>query len=335
MKYFKGSVLATSIGLLAAAWIGYGQQGTITSLLDVLFVVIVLAVLEVSLSFDNAIVNARVLKNMDALWRRRFLTWGMLIAVFGMRVLFPLLIVAVIGALSPGEALRLALYDSPAYERIMLTAEPYIIGFGASFLFLVGISYFFDAQKEVHWIHRLEMYLQKIGRLYLAEVMLVLGAGTLVAYHLPAPIQFPFLVACISGIITFTLVRWIETLTEHVGKDMTKSVASAGLASFLYLEVVDASFSFDGVIGAFALSNNILIIAIGLGIGAFFVRSFTIMLVERNTLDTYKYLEHGAFWALLALATMMYAGLFIHIPEVIVGSVGLAFLAASFVSSRR
>ena len=259
----------------------------------------------------------------------------MLIAVFGMRVLFPLLIVAIVAAVSPLEAFTLALSDPEAYEKIMFTAEPYIIGFGASFLAMVGLTYFFDAEKDVHWIHRVETWLKSIGQLYLAEVMAVLLISTVIAYHLPTPLQFAFLASCILGIAVFTLVRWIENLTEHLGKNMTRSVASVGIASFLYLEVVDASFSFDGVIGAFALSNNILIIAIGLGIGAFFVRSFTIMLVEKNTLQDYKYLEHGAFWALLALAAMMYMSLFIHIPEVIVGGIGLLMLTASLISSRR
>lgn len=103
-------------------------------------------------------------------------------------------------------------------------------------------------------------------------------------------------------------------------------VAKTGLTSFLYLEVLDASFSLDGVIGAFALSNNLLIIAAGLGIGAFFVRSFTIYMLKAGTLQSYRYLEHGAFYAVIALAIMMLIGSIIHLPEVVIGGIGLVFI---------
>jgi len=116
--------------------------------------------------------------------------------------------------------------------------------------------------------------------------------------------------------------------------DVVRTAGTAGFASFAYLEVLDASFSFDGVIGAFAITNNLFIIALGLGIGAMFVRSLTIKLVEVGTLQTYTYLEHGAFWAIGALSLIMYlsaAGN--HIPEVVSGTVGLVLIAASFVTS--
>ena len=90
----------------------------------------------------------------------------------------------------------------------------------------------------------------------------------------------------------------------------------------IYLEVLDASFSFDGVIGAFALTHNLFIIAIGLGIGAMYVRSMTIMLVERGTLAEYRFLEHGAFYAIIALSVIMFVQPLMHIPEVITGLVG-------------
>ena len=112
-------------------------------------------------------------------------------------------------------------------------------------------------------------------------------------------------------------------------------VHRGGLGAFIYLEVLDASFSFDGVIGAFALTTNLFIIAIGLGIGAFYVRALTIMLVERKTLGQYRYLEHGAFYAILVLAVIMYVQTLVHIPEVITGLIGAALIGLSFMSSLR
>jgi hypothetical protein len=102
---------------------------------------------------------------------------------------------------------------------------------------------------------------------------------------------------------------------------------------FLYLEVLDASFSFDGVVGAFAISKNILIIMAGLGIGALYVRSLTILLVDKGTLAAYRFLEHGAFYAIGALAATMLIGTFLHIPEYITGLLGAAFIGLSVISS--
>src|SRR3546814_5081938 len=99
----------------------------------------------------------------------------------------------------------------------------------------------------------------------------------------------------------------------------TGQVAKAGFGAFLYLEILDVSFSFDGVIGAFALSNNLFIIAIGLCIGAMFVRSMMIFLVRQGTLSEYRYLEHGAFYAIIALAALMYINTFPQIPEIVNG----------------
>src|SRR5690606_35736366 len=108
-----------------------------------------------------------------------------------------------------------------------------------------------------------------------------------------------------------------------------------GLGAFLYLEVLDASFSFDGVIGAFALSQNLFIIAIGLGIGAMYVRSMTIMLVERGTLTQYRFLEHGAFYAIIAMSVIMFAQSLVHVPEVVTGLFGASLIGVALWSSIR
>ncbi|WP_047787819.1 DUF475 domain-containing protein, partial [Variovorax paradoxus] len=108
-----------------------------------------------------------------------------------------------------------------------------------------------------------------------------------------------------------------------------------GLGAFLYLEVLDASFSFDGVIGAFALTHNLFVIAIGLGIGAMYVRSMTIMLVERGTLAEYRFLEHGAFYAIIALSVIMFVQPLVHIPEVVTGLGGATLIGISLWSSIR
>ena len=109
----------------------------------------------------------------------------------------------------------------------------------------------------------------------------------------------------------------------------------AGLALFIYLNVLDSAFSLDGVVGAFAITTNLLIIIAGLGVGALFVRAATVYLVRSRTLEALPYLEHGAHWAILGLAGVMFASLFVHVPEPITGLIGLGFILASYVSSRR
>ena len=94
-------MIFTVVCLALAAWYGWSQTGDAAATLSMLWIVLVLSVLEISLSFDNAVVNATVLEDMDKVWQRRFLTWGMLIAVFGMRFVFPLAIVAIAAGLGP------------------------------------------------------------------------------------------------------------------------------------------------------------------------------------------------------------------------------------------
>jgi hypothetical protein len=122
---------------------------------------------------------------------------------------------------------------------------------------------------------------------------------------------------------------------REAAKKASGEIVKSGLGGFLYLEVLDASFSFDGVIGAFALSNNMIIIALGLSVGAMFVRSMTIHLVRTGTLAQYRYLEHGAFWAIIVLGVIMLLSARYHIPETITGLLGAVLIGLSFLWSVR
>ena len=329
MKYFRGSFLVTFVGLLLGAFLGYETTGTIGGTLSITFIVAVLAVLEVSLSFDNAVVNATVLREMDPVWRRRFITWGIAIAVFGMRIVFPLVIVAIIAKLNPWGALVLAATQPDEYSRIIESAHVTVAAFGGSFLIMVGLKHFFDQEKEVHWIPFVERPMTYVGRVEAVGIGLVLLAMWGVGLWMPEHERYEFIVAGIFGLVTFIAVDGISAILDPV--DVVAGAATrSGGAAFLYLEVLDASFSFDGVIGAFALSNNLFIIAIGLGIGAMFVRSLTIMLVEKGTLTEYRYLEHGAFYAIIALGVIMFLKTVVHVPEAVTGLIGAAFIGLSF-----
>jgi len=334
LRYFTWAFAFTALGLVAGGWLGWASTGTVQGALSVFFICAVLGVLEISLSFDNAIVNAKILKDMTPVWQRRFLTWGILIAVFGMRIVFPLAIVAIAAWINPFAAIELAISNPGEYSRIMNEAHLGIAAFGGTFLMMVGLKYFFDAEKEVHWIHVIESRITRFASLKGVEIGFVLALILLFTYLLPAGEANTFMYAAIWGLLTFLGVEVLGEVLD-ASQETMDTVHKGGMGAFLYLEVLDASFSFDGVIGAFALSNNLFVIAIGLGIGAFYVRSMTIMLVEKGTLNEYRYLEHGAFWAILTLAVIMYLQSLVHIPEVITGLIGAGLIVLALVSSIR
>lgn len=337
LRFFKGSILFTLVCLALAAAYGWYQTGTTAGTLSLLWIVLVLSVLEISLSFDNAVVNATVLEDMDEVWQKRFLTWGMIIAVFGMRIVFPLAIVAIAAGLGPIEAMRLSINEPARYEAIVSSAHIGIAGFGGAFLAMVGLSFFFDGEKEIHWIQWIEEKLSLISNIKAAEIGLLLLALYGISLLLAPEEALTFMVAGTLGIVAFIAVEAIGTLLEmrEEAKKLAGVVVRSGIGGFLYLNVLDASFSFDGVIGAFALSNNMVIIGLGLSIGAMFVRSMTIMLVQKGTLAEYRYLEHGAFWAIIALGAIMLLSARYEISETITGLIGAVLIGLSMAWSVR
>jgi hypothetical protein len=333
MKIFKSSFLSLFLGLGLAAWIGFKYTGSTGGALESAFLVLVLSILETSISFDNAIVNARVLNNMSPIWQRRFITWGMLIAVFGMRVFFPLLIVSLAGQVDPWSALMMAAFEPQKYADLMLTAHIPVTAFGGAFLFMLSLKYFFDTNKDVHWIHLIEKPLTKLGKMEAIESAFTLLLIYFTSKHLPEAHQMTYITSGIMGIITYILVDGIGAFLGE--PDDKLAVARSGLSLFLYLEVLDASFSFDGVVGAFAISNNLFLIAIGLGVGAMFVRSLTIYLVEKKTLAEFRFLENGAFYAIWSLAFIMLFDTLLHFPEWLTGIIGAVLIFLSLISSIR
>lgn len=333
LQYFTSSFVVTFVGLIFGAGVGYYYGGTPQAALTALFLTFILSILEISLSFDNAVVNASILRKMTPLWRHRFITWGILIAVFGMRIVFPIAIVSLVAQINPWEALVLAATRPKEYADTMLSAHVSLAGFGGSFLLMVCLRYFFDESKEIHWFVGFEKALAAMGKISAIGVAICLLVAYFVSLGLETDAEkLTLLASTIMGIVTFVVVDGLSSLLQ-VPDGQKRDMEKASAAMFLYLEILDASFSFDGVIGAFALTHNLFIIAAGLGIGAMFVRSMTILLVERETLEEFRYLEHGAFYAIGALATVMFVDVFIHIPEVVTGLVGAAIIGVSFISS--
>ncbi|WP_068165148.1 DUF475 domain-containing protein [Rhodococcus phenolicus] len=345
LRIFGASFAVTVVSLVVAFLYG-GPQA--------LFLCVILGILEVSLSFDNAVINATVLQRMSEFWQKIFLTVGILIAVFGMRLVFPLVIVWAASGLGPVEALDLALNPppdgaayfpdgSPSYETLITDAHPQIAAFGGMFLLMLFLHFILE-ERDIHWLRWIERPLGKAGKLDQLEVViasvLLLITATVIA---PDDKVSTVMIAGVLGMITYIAVNGLGEMF-HIPEEgeegsggpsgLAKATGKAGFFLFLYLEVLDASFSFDGVIGAFAITSDPIIIALGLGfIGAMFVRSITIFLVRKGTLSEYVYLEHGAHWAIGALALILLYSIGTHVPEVITGLVGIALIGAAFASS--
>lgn len=334
-KYFTGSYIVTILGLIAAyLWGEHVHNG---SGLTCVFVALVLAVLEISLSFDNAVVNAMKLEQMSEKWRHRFITWGILIAVFGMRFLFPLLVVSIFAQLNILTVVDIAFNNVDEYTHYLELTHAPIVSFGGAFLLMLFMDYFTEKNKETHWIKPLEKFLQKLNKCKGICTLTTLITLSILVNFLPHEKCMPVFISGISGIFIYLMIdglsEWLEKRQEERAKQCLETVKCSGLVGFLYLELIDASFSLDGVLGAFALSKDILIITIGLFIGAMFVRSLTIMLVEKKTLAQYIYLENGAHWAIGTLSILMFVSTNFEIPEVVTGLLGLVFIVSAFISS--
>ena len=337
LKYFKLSMIITIIGLIAAYF--WGEYRVPGSGFLALFIVCVLGILEVSLSFDNAVVNAMKLEHMSKEWQHRFLTWGIIIAVFGMRLLFPILIVSIFANLPLWETAKITLTDVDKYTHYLHLTHGPVLCFGAAFLMMLFFHYFFNEKKEIHWCKFIEEKMAKIGNIEGIETVLTLGGIYTVQSFLPQEAKLPVVLSGLSGVMLYIFIhglsQWMDKHAPKVNTEGVKQSFKAGLIAFLYLELIDASFSLDGVLGAFALSKDVIIITIGLTIGAMFVRSFTIMLVDKKTLHQYIFLEHGAHWAIGVLALIMFISIIpkMEVPEVVTGITGLVLIVWAFISS--
>ena len=341
-RIFRGSIVVSLIALAVAYMYG-GLPALITAA--------ILGVLEASLSFDNAIINSTIVSKLSDRWQKAFLTVGILVAVVGMRFLFPLLIVGVTTGLNPAEAWNLAMQkgdpNTPGtYGFILHEAHPQIAAFGGVFLLMLFLDYITDPEKELHWLKWVEERLVALGAV--PRVAVVIGLASIIGISLLADSAHivGVLVSGTAGMLTYLLVSALgdhfegqleedeDDTSAAVGAATVKLVGKAALFSFIYLEAIDASFSFDSTIGAFAVTADPVLIAIGLGfIGAMFVRSLTIFLVRQGTLSEFVFLEHGAHWAIGTLSILLLASIGIEIPELVTGLIGVVLIGAALVSS--
>jgi hypothetical protein len=334
MRYLR--YLLFPLGCCAAGLaIVLGWQG-----MGAAWITLVLLVLEVSLSFDNAVVNARVLETLTPGQQRFFLTWGLVIPVFGVRFAGPLLMVALAGGVSVKQALDAALHNPQEYRRLLELAEPRILAFGGMFLLMVFLRYFFDEAKTLHWFRPLEHRLSDAGKVEALEIALALILLLGLVAFLPGERRGEVMVAGVLGLLLQLLSTSLADAFGDEEQPGARLAAGGGLASLLYLELLDASFSLDGTIGAFAITSNLALIMTGLGLGALFIRSLTLLITREKALDQLIFLEHGAHYAIGALGALMLAGIWLkehhlHLPEWVTGLIGLVFLVLSLIDSLR
>jgi hypothetical protein len=330
LRIYGFSIIAT-----LTVWVLVGVYGGLSAFVTV----VILTLLEITFSFDNAVINSRILVTLSKFWQTLFLTVGILLAVFVVRFFVPILIVAITAGLSLAEVVRLALHNPHEYAEVLHQSAHMIDAFGGTFLLLVGASFFIDADKKLHWFKKIEKPLAKAGKLqYFTILTMIVMTAIIYIANLGRYGSDERNAILLAGIVAITLHVAMEFFDKISGgqkkSNVKQKVGMAAFTSFIYLQLLDASFSLDGVIGAFAITSSVVLIAAGLGAGAVWVRSMTVHLVRAGTLAKYKFLEHGAHWAIVILGVIMLGKLYgIEPPEWATGSVGLLFIAMSIISS--
>lgn len=313
-----GFSIVTTLALVTLVGFTLGMAALVTML--------ILTMLEVTFSLDNAVVNAQVLRHMNPFWQRMFMTIGIIIAVFGMRLFMPLLVVSLTAGLGFGGVINLALHDPAKYAADLAAAHPVIAAFGGMFLLMIFFEYVLSTKA-------MPVFLRGTGR-YIGLIFAIIIL-TIMCFGASQSARLGIFYAGLYGLVGFLAIRLLDDwfVQRSPTQRMHGVQAHGGLITFLYLEMLDASFSFDGVIGAFAITTNVVLIAAGLGAGAVWVRSITIGLVRHNTLEKYPYLDLGAHLAIGSLATFLLVSISYDLPDLLTGTTGLGVIFASFLAS--
>jgi len=325
-----GFAHAVAVCALVGGFLVGGTQG--------LVVVALLGVLEVAVSFDNAIVNATVLARMDRYWQRMFLTVGVVIAAIGMRLLLPLIIVAIGARLTPWRAVDLAYSNPTRYHDLLLAAQPGIAAYGGIFLLMIAIA-FFREEREVHWWPLVERRLPKLLDHRGAPQLIALLFTAIAGLTVPSAMREKVIFGCLLGLLCH---QAIKLLSDRVADAADADGASrpratvegrAALLLFIYLELLDATFSMDSVMGGFSVTVNIALITLGLAIGAGYIRALTVYVVRRGTLEQYRYLEHGAYYSIALLAVLLLWEIWRDVPDWITACTGAVVITAAWLTS--
>ncbi len=278
-------------------------------ILFLLFTIAGLVLFEIIISIDNAIINAEVLSTMSKKARRWFLIWGILIAVFLIRGLLPWLIVwAANPALGPIGSLTATFSGDPEVHRLVEESAPVLLTGGGVFLVFLFFHWLFMEPKNYGL--GAERFFVRQGVWFFAVVSIMLAGITWLALQVHPMMAF----SAVVGSTAFFIVHGFKENAAHAEKRLMGKTSMTDWSKILYLEVIDATFSVDGVIGAFAFTLSVPLIIAGNGIGAFIVRQLTVSNIEK--VKKYRYLKNGAMYSVFVLGIIMLLDSFgVHIPS--------------------
>lgn len=278
---------------------------------SIIITVLGLILFEVISSIDNAVVNAEVLGTMSAKARRWFLLWGLLFAVFIVRGLLPWLIVwLATPGFGPIEALTATFSNDPAIRTAIETTAPILLAGGGLFLVFLFFHWLFLEPKNIGL--RGEGFFMKQGMWFYTIVAVILTVVVWFAIKENVLMAFGAVVGSTAFFITHGFKQNAEEQEKRLVSGNNSNISD--ISKILYLEVIDTTFSIDGVLGAFAFTFSVPLIIIGNGIGALVLRQLTVGNIER--IKKYAYLKNGAMYSILALGTIMLLHAFgFHIPE--------------------
>jgi uncharacterized protein len=301
------------------------------SLVEDIAIILGLVVFEVVNSVDNAVVNASVLKTMSILWRKRFLLIGIITSVFLVRFILPLVIVWIsVPTITLPEMFLAFTGQSNVATHAIEMEKPVILAFGGVFLLFLYLHWLFLEKKDPLFLERFLKEKWGVWFFGVASILLVL-----VLYLAKA--NPTMMLAAAIGSATFFIVYGLKETAEKNEAQLLGGVGGSSLSDlskFVYLEVLDTTFSFDGVVGAFAFTINLLLILIGLGIGALVVRELTIKGID--TISKYKYLKNGALTSIGFLGIFMLVESFgVELPSYIPTIVTFIVIGVAYYASYR
>ena len=277
---------------------------------SIVLIVCGLALFEIIISIDNAIINAEVLATMSRRGRKWFLTWGILIAVFLVRGLLPWIIVWVsTPSLGFMGSFTASFSSDPAVIKAIQDSSPILLVGGGTFLVFLFFHWLFLEPKHYGLIG--ERFIEKQGAWFFAIVSILLVTIVWMAIKVNPLMAL----GAVIGSSAFFISHGFKENAEQAEKKMIEgSSAMSDISKIFYLEVIDMSFSIDGVLGAFAFTFIIPLILVGNGIGAIVVRQLTVANIDR--VKKYKYLKNGAMYSIFTLGCVMIGHSFgLHIPD--------------------
>lgn len=298
-------------------------------ILSIIIIVVGLCVFEVISSIDNAIVNAEVLSTMKEKARKWFLTWGIFFAVFVVRGLLPWLIVwLATPGIGPIEAFMATFTSDPAVIAAIERSSPILLIAGGTFLAFLFLHWLFVEDKEYGLIGERFLHSQSVW--FYAVVSVLLTALVWLAVK-----QDPLMaIGAVIGSTAFFIIHGFRQNAEALEKNIAHQANLSDISKLCYLEVLDVTFSIDGVLGAFAFTLAVPLILLGNGIGALVVRSFTINHV--HTIKRYLYLKNGAMYSIFFLSGIMLLESFgAHIPVWLSPFVTCGVVLYFYIKSRR